>query len=200
MNIVSISKLWLKMSTLFDPIQKIFNGNFWLVFQINFAKFADDNIVDLACGTGELRNYIKPQKYLGIDINASYINFAKKRFHHKKNIKFMIADITNVAIPNNYQMAFLISATHHLADRQITCLLQNIQKSRIKQLIIIDGYPVSILANLLMWFDKVLAGGGYFRNEDQLVKIIHKNFTILEHGTFSANFSFYHYPYLIVKF
>lgn len=194
-----ISKLWLKMSYVFDPVQRAFNGNFWCCFQKKFQHFGQGKIVDLACGTGELKKYIDPEKYLGVDINISHNQFARKRFQKNKNIKFIRADITSFHIPKEYDTAFFISAAHHLSDQQIEAFCQNIKKSQIKQLILVDGIPTGIFSNLLRWADAFLAGGEYFRDEGQLVKILEKHFTIKEHGTFLVNFSFYRYPYAVAK-
>lgn len=194
-----ISKLWLKMSYIFDPVQRAFNGNFWCCFQKKFQHFGQGKIVDLACGTGELKKYIEPEKYLGVDINISHNKFARKRFQNNKNIKFIRADITKFPIPKEYDTAFFISAAHHLSDGQIEILCHNIKKSGIKQLILVDGIPRGVFSDFLRWLDKILAGGEYFRDENQLVKILEKHFVIREYGTFSVDFSFYQYPYVVGK-
>lgn len=194
-----ISKLWLKMSFIFNPVQRLFNGNFWQVFRSKFQSFTTTAVIDLACGTGELRRYINPQKYLGVDINTSHVSFAEKRFQNYHETRFIAEDIIAFSIPKDYDTAFLISAVHHLSDQQINQLCQKIKNSKTKNFIIIDGIPKGMFSPLLRWLDKVLAGGEYFRDKNRLVKIADKYFTIVEHGTFSVAFSLYNYPYVVAK-
>lgn len=187
------------MSFAFDPIQRLFNGDFWPVFQSQLAALGQGEVIDLACGTGELRRYISPKTYLGIDINSDHINFAQKRFQSYTNTHFQVSDITNLNISKNYQTAFFISAVHHLSDQQLEKVFHSIKKGHLKQFVIIDGFPQGMFSGLLKWLDKILAGGAYFRDEKQMVKILNKYFTVEKHGTFSVRFSFYSYPYAIVK-
>lgn len=195
MNI--ISSTWLKLAFLFDPVQKIFNGNFWQVFTEKFENFTKKDVVDLACGTGELRKHINPNNYLGIDINKNYINFVHKRFKHYKNTKFIQANITNYALKKRY-VAFLISAAHHLSEKQIEKLCYLIKDSGIKYFIIIDGLPITPFKIVLCWLDSFFGGGDYMRSEKELVDLLSKYFKIIDHGTFKAKYSFYNYPYLIM--
>ncbi|KKR81595.1 MAG: hypothetical protein UU73_C0001G0129 [Candidatus Daviesbacteria bacterium GW2011_GWA1_41_61] len=187
------------MSFTFNPVQRLFNGNFWQIFQSRFQNFGKVSVVDLACGTGELRKYINPQKYLGVDINKNHISYAKGRFQNYRNTQFLNEDITRLSIPTQYKAAFFISAVHHLSDQQLNDVFEVVKNSHLQHLIIIDGVPQGIFSGLLKWLDKILAGGEYFRDENQLVKILNKYVTIEEYGTFSAKFSLYAYPYAIVK-
>lgn len=75
-----ISSIWTRLVRTFEPIQYFFNGNFWKVFVDKFGRFTGKNVLDIACGTGEILRYINPSGYLGIDINPYYIEFAQKRF------------------------------------------------------------------------------------------------------------------------
>lgn len=192
-----LSKLWLSSALIFDSIQIGFNGEFWKVFQKKFAKFADGKkVLDLACGTGILRNYITPKKYLGIDLNNSYISYARKRYKNDK-ISFISGNITQVILPN-CEVAFLISAAHHLSDADLYSVSRQIKKAGINIFIIIDGYPKDFLSGILSWLDSVLAGGKYFRDEKKIAKIFSKDLKVKKIGRFNARRSFYAYPYVIL--
>lgn len=193
-----LSKIWLQAAFLFDPVQYFFNGNFWNVFIEKFGKLENSSVIDIACGTGELALYISPKNYLGIDINPAYIEYAKKRFK-EKNFKFILADATEYNFTKDYDKVFLISAAHHLSDDLISNLCQNIKDNGIKEFIIIDGYPVGFFAPVLRFLDGFLGGGKYFRNENQISKILQKYFTVKQKGILKAKDSFYDYPYVIVN-
>lgn len=191
----NLSSLWLRSATLFDPVQYFFNGNFWEEFLIRFGKYSVGNVVDLACGTGELRKHISSKNYLGIDLNPDFISHANKTIRLPKT-KFEVGDITKNKIKDNPDTVFIISAVHHLDDEQISKLSQVIKKSKIKKFILVDGRP-RIFVSILSYLDGKLGGGKYFRGLEELVSLIEPFLTIIESGEFSAKFSFYTYPYLV---
>ena len=190
------SRLWRKSVFLFDPAQHFFNGNFWEEFKQKFGYFTKGSIVDLGCGTGDLLNHINPDKYTGVDINASYINSNRSKWGGH-TISFVFGDITKYKPQAGVDTAFLISVVHHLNDLQISNLCSSISKSQVKTFIVIDGYPIGIFSNTLAWLDKILGGGEHFRKEEEIRDLVGGFFKIVESGTFDANNSFYRYPYLI---
>lgn len=192
-----LSNLWLNSPALFDPIQHSFNGDFWKVFKRKFAKFANDkSVIDLACGTGELREHFNPKNYLGVDLNSFYIKYARKRFKDKYS-RFEVRDILNFVPEGSFETIFLISAAHHLSDSQLHILFKNLKKCNARTLIIIDGVPKGIFSMVLRFMDAYLGGGKYFRSTNQLKRIVSEYFKIEDHGNFSASGSFYIYPYII---
>lgn len=190
-----LSSFWLKSATLFDPVQYFFNGDFWGEFRRRFGQNADGYVVDLACGTGELRKHIDSEKYLGLDINPDFIAYAQNNLHFPKS-SFAVADIVENNIKSDPDVVFFISAAHHLSDGEIIKLSKIIKTSKIKKFILVDGRP-RIFAALLSYLDGELGGGKYFRGSEELVKLIEPYLTIIESGEFSAKLSFYTYPYLI---
>ena len=195
---MTIPSIWLKMAFLFDPIQVFFNGNFWQIFEKKFAKFANGKaVIDLACGTGELKKYIKCEEYLGIDLNHAYISFAKHKFQNVK-VNFLTGDITKFTIPKNFDTAFLVSVAHHLSSHNLDLVCRQIKRSRIETVIIVDGYPYNLFSGILSWLDRVLGGGKYLRNERDLAKTLSKNLKVERIGSFKAERSFYYYPYVIL--
>lgn len=192
----NISSLWLRSASLFDPVQYFFNGNFWEKFMNKFGQQTRGNIVDLACGTGELRRHISPANYLGIDFNPDFINFARRNRLFAKT-KFEVGDITKDKIKDYPDTVFLISAAHHLSDEQIRKLSQVIKTSKIKKFILVDGRPRGIFAPLLGFLDAWLGGGKYFRSPEELVTLVKPHLRVITSGEFSAKFSFYTYPYLV---
>ena len=192
-----LSKLWLSAATLFEPVQYLFNGNFWNVFAKKFGTFKNVKLIDLACGTGEINRYIKPKKYLGVDFNKFYISFALKKFG-KSNIEFIISDIANFKATNRYDTALLISAAHHLNDKQIVKVCRNLKQNKVKNFLIIDALPQGWLSKALEWLDANLGGGEYFRSLSDMEKLVSKEYRIKRKGLFRADKSFYLYYYLEV--
>lgn len=198
MSFEFFSHVWTKVPQAFDPVQFFFNGNFWEVFQKRFRGYTKGNILDLACGTGELRKHITPQKYTGVDLNPNYISYAKDRFKNT-DTKFYCADITKLKRLSNINTAFFISAAHHLSDKQMVYLAKNIKRMNVSNFILVDGYPLGPLAPLLSWLDAVLAGGKYFRNEEEIGTLVAPYLKVIAKGQFFAKHSFYCYPFLVCK-
>lgn len=197
MNI--ITRIWLQSSSIFNPIQKLFNHSFWTIFEKKFSKYATNkSVLDLACGTGELINHISPQKYLGLDINNNYINYASNN-HTQPKQSFRLQNITTHLLPDGYQTAFFISAAHHLSNKDFKKLIKNIERSDIQTLIIIDGYPKKYLNFPLKPLDSFLAGGKYFRSLNQIKNLVDGNLLMIDSGVFTSKLSAYYYPYIIYK-
>lgn len=194
-----IKKIWQASASLFDPVQEVFNKDFWKVFVKKMGNFSNEDILDIACGTGELRDYIKPRKYLGVDINPSYIKYATEN-RSIVNTKFVVSDITDISLKSKYNKAVLISALHHLSDQQIYDLCRNLKKNKVRELLVVDGYPIGFLKGILEKLDSLLAGGDYFRKEDEIVKLLQVHGEIINKGTFSVPGSYYMYPYALLKF
>lgn len=189
-----ISKIWLSSAGPFDLVQHLFNGTFWEEFLRRFDSYTKGRVIDLACGTGELADHIRPQSYLGIDMNEKYIQYAK---NHRKQGSFIVGDITKLFLKGSFDTAVIVSATHHLNEKQIHNLCQSVIKLKPKKILVVDGLPKKPFSDVLKYLDAKLGGGNFFRNENILVKIFAKYFSIIEKGSFKARRSFYYYPYLV---
>ena len=197
MNVVS--KAWQSSTHLFDPVQYFFNGNFWEVFCRRFSRYTNGKVIDLACGTGEMRNWIKPESYLGVDLNRSYIRYAKKRYA-KKDTDFLVGDITKVKLNKRLSTAFIVSAVHHLSDKQLKDTFKNLKRQGIRNIVIVDGYPRWPFTTVLSWLDAVLAGGKYFRKENEIASLVKTFYKVKSKGKFFAKRSFYFYPFVIATY
>ena len=101
-------------SHLFDPVQALFNGNFWKVFEEKFKNYTNGRVLDMACGTGELRRHITPKEYVDIDINPSYIDYNNANIKTTKT-KFLLMDASKNLPAQKFDTVFLISALHQEA-------------------------------------------------------------------------------------
>lgn len=196
MNI--FSKLWLSAASFFEPVQYFFNGNFWKVFVKQFGNFEKKKVLDMACGTGEITKFINPVKYLGVDVNKFYIDYAIKR-NDKKNTRFALKDITKLGYLETFDTALLISAAHHLSDKQVRSVLNSVRRNKVKRLIIVDAIPKGWAANILKWLDAILGGGKYFRSPEQLESLVVLGGKVLGKGLFNAKGSFYTYFFISIK-
>jgi SAM-dependent methyltransferase len=76
-----------------------------------------DRILDLGCGTGALRGWIRvPVEYLGVEINPVYVRAARERFGD--DAEFICSDIASVELPpdRRFDLAIAYGVFHHLDD------------------------------------------------------------------------------------
>lgn len=198
------SDFWLSQANYFDKVQGFFNKGFWQVFLIRFGDFKGKVVLDLACGTGELSDCISPKKYLGIDINPSYIRYAKKN-RQKENVQFALEDITKYQTTEKIDCAFLISAAHHLSDSQLKKTTKNLLNSKVSKFIIVDGFPIGLPAPILRMLDDKLGGGKYFRSIDRLKEVLLDGNLVSKvklemSGEFTSKSRYYKYIFLVLIF
>ena len=137
-----ISQLDLRYPLFYNAIQHFFSlGN-------SITKDIDENLniniknhLDIGCGTGIFTKNIKCEKYIGIDINPIYINYATKKFGNESR-SYQVLNANNISFPDNYfDTVSMISFIHHIPDDQLSKLYEKVRRITKKQILIIDGLP-----------------------------------------------------------
>lgn len=82
---------------------------------------ANARVLDLGCGTGDLRENLPGCDYVGIDINASYIDTARNRY---SDAEFLVGDCANFEPLNvgQFDAITAVGLLHHLNDKSVTDL------------------------------------------------------------------------------
>ena len=99
----------------------------WLHWMWTFDKilqhydFADKRIFVGGCGTGifeeEISKIITPKETVGLDLSETMIKLARIRNKDTPNAKFIIGNLEQTNLPNNYfDVAVIIDALHHVPD------------------------------------------------------------------------------------
>ena len=83
-------------------------------------------VLDVGCGPGTDTALFAGVDYLGIDINASYIESARRR--HRRN--FVAADVTayRVADHERFDVILVNNLLHHLDDASVIRLLEHLSE------------------------------------------------------------------------
>jgi SAM-dependent methyltransferase len=94
-------------------------------------------ILDVGCGPGTNTKHFRNAQYLGIDINAKYIELARQRY----NRDFLVADVTKyeVASKDTFDFVLINSFLHHIDTGEVDKIL-----SQITQLLAPEGHVHSI--------------------------------------------------------
>jgi SAM-dependent methyltransferase len=79
-----------------------------------------DYVLDIGCGTAEIRRYLSAVEYFGIDPNADYVHAARNRFRHVPRCTFLcgtIDDATLAELPK-FDIVLATGVLHHLSDEE----------------------------------------------------------------------------------
>jgi len=79
-----------------------------------------DYVLDIGCGTAEIRRYLSDVEYFGIDPNADYVYTARNRFRHVPRCTFLcgtIDDATLAELPK-FDIVLATGVLHHLSDEE----------------------------------------------------------------------------------
>lgn len=138
--------------------------------------------LDVCCGTGNFSGLVRGE-YLGIDLNETYISYARKRFKNDPSKTFLVADINNFKFkPKYFDNTFLVSALHHFSDEYLMTILDKINFATKGRIIIMDPAreTKSPISSLLIRMDR----GSFIRSVDKQLGLVSKKLNIVKHFTF----------------
>lgn len=83
-------------------------------------------VLDVGCGPGTNTEFFKDVDYTGIDINADYIAYARKKFGRN----FVIADATQYRVPASEKFDFILvnSFLHHIDSSSVRSILSHLRE------------------------------------------------------------------------
>lgn len=126
----------------------------------------DTHLLDVGCGTGKYA--IFSCRYIGIDPNKDYIDYAKK--HHQGT--FLEMDGTDLKFSDNtFDFVINISILHHVSDETTIKMIDEMRRACKKDgyIYVIDAvYPKNLLGYLLFRFDR----GHYRRTFEELKNLL----------------------------
>lgn len=123
------------------------------------------SVIDIGCGIGQYST-ITEGKYLGVDMNKRYINYAHKR-HRRSNQSFRCTDVTTVLDEQSrFDLVLMADFLHHISDRQCVNLL-NISSHLAKQYVI-NFEPITEQSNPVGRWIVEHDRGNYVRPLDKL--------------------------------
>lgn len=134
-------------------------------------------VLDLGCGIGTMAPLFHPSKYIGIDIDADAIEYAKKCH---RQYKFGIADATNFNLHKKFDTVLMVGVLHHLSDSNVASTLKCVS-GHIRgdgNLVIIEAIPPIHKWNLFGYLLRALDKGRFIRSTTQYKRLIERHFKI----------------------
>jgi SAM-dependent methyltransferase len=143
-------------------IPKIYNGLQMIVGAMRAREIvireylqpkSDDRILDIGCGTGYIINYLPNCRYVGFDINAVYINYAKKKYRLRGEFHCNYATKELLKGYGVFDCVMMNGLIHHLDDSESVDML-SLAKSVLKYggiIVGIDGCYKDDLGSFGRW-------------------------------------------------
>lgn len=153
-----------------------------LDFTIDYLRScAKGKVLDIGCGAGRYAGNFDCE-YVGIDINRSYINYAKKNYGTTSK-SFIIMDANRLGFKDNsFDCVFSVGLLHHLNDSSVSFVIKEMTRvCKISgKLIIVDPIYPNNESNLIKNAVCKLERGRFIRRlnrqKDIMNNVLSKNY------------------------
>jgi len=147
----------------------------------------EDSILDLGCGSGEFSVFFQKENYVGIDIDATNIEFARKQF--AKN--FIVADAKKLPFDNSTFSKILVSGVfHHMSTDDCLSVfseMKRVLKPEGSVLVMEDTQSKYLLTSLIQKIDQ----GNFIRSHEDWSNLFERNWSVKNKFTFKNGLCFY---------
>lgn len=150
---------------LIDPLLSVFYKS------ITENIGSDNNVIDIACGTGALAINIsgKARKVKGIDLSAEMIETARKTAASKKisNVEFNVVDASDLSLFNDheYEVSVISMAIHQFNSELALKILTEMKRISSRIIIVDYNYPLPMnFSGFIARNIERFAGGDHYRN------------------------------------
>ncbi|MBI4155132.1 class I SAM-dependent methyltransferase [Candidatus Woesearchaeota archaeon] len=159
-------------------IRILMNNNFRVIKKTIKENCNDEgNVLDIGCGTGYFSRLFNNANYVGIDNSDKYIKFANTKYGGK----FFVMDANKMDFKKeNFDVVLMISFLHHLSDRELKGIFNDVKRVLKKngKLIIIDPVPVNEQSNFIRRFIFSHDRGCCGRSKEQISRLLENYFKI----------------------
>lgn len=152
--------------------------------EVDIRAAAGDRVLDIGCGTGEIRPYLPAVDYVGFDISPDYISAAQSKFGDMGTFHCRLFGREDVARMPAADIVLAIGLLHHLDDATALEFME-LAKSALKpggRLIALDPCLVegqNPIARFLVSRDR----GQNVRDEEGYIRLANSVFGNVSHRT-----------------
>lgn len=158
---------------LFNFLQRVCNlGDLRCHVEAMLDASCEDSLLDVGCGTG-LYSTLAKGRYLGIDLNGSYIRYATRRYGDRQK-SFLAGDITRLDTQGEqFDNTLYLAMLHHFSAEENIRILEKVSLITKKKILILD-LTVPEKPNFFQDFFLRVERGKYVRPLSEQLKIIEK--------------------------
>ena len=132
-----------------------------------------ETVLDVGCGTGEYSQVLNYGKYIGVDFNPEYIEWAKQQYGKNGRVSFYSMDVSQVpALQVPVDAAFCVAVTHHLSPGEVTKLAADVLKAAARRFVIVDMVLPPLWKNPLSHVLIRMDRGRFGRSRAELIAIL----------------------------
>ncbi|MEK7584219.1 MAG: class I SAM-dependent methyltransferase [Patescibacteria group bacterium] len=170
-----------RQPALFNWLRRLLENNFRAhraAIKRYFHLDGSSKIVDVGCGTGEFAPLFSGFSYTGVDIDETYIAYARKHYQGE----FIVSDANRIPFPDDsFTYGVIIGLLHHLGDddsKRVLSELRRVVKPSGGILIMEDVRRPGdgAITKLLHALDK----GGDIRTREEYLQLISTSFAAKE--------------------
>ena len=150
-----------------------------------------DFVLDLGSGRSPLLGNLTPERYVGIDLHAADLAYARKRYS-KPGYEFVEADFMAAPL-EPWRGADVVTASavfHHLTDEQATALIRRVSEQvQPGRMVFTDGVAIGPLSRPLISLDE----GEPSRQPEELYELFRPDFEVVQTWSYVVPFRTYLY-------
>ncbi|HJQ84991.1 MAG TPA: methyltransferase domain-containing protein [Candidatus Binatia bacterium] len=140
----------------------------------------DERVLDVGCGTGGFCRAV-PGEYVGIDLDAAYVGFARWRWASPRR-QFETTALDQLDPRAGFDGAIMVNALHHMSDRDAAAVLARLAVLVRRRLVVADADPEAsnALQALLLRWDR----GDFVRARRAQRRLLETAFRVVDEGRF----------------
>ena len=144
------------------------------------AARPDERVLDLGCGCGGFCLAV-PGDYVGIDLDAGYVAFARWRWGSPRR-RFVVQELATLDPRDRFDKAMMVSCLHHLSDTAADGVLARLAALVRRRLVVVDLDPGASrgVPSVLVAHDR----GQHVRPRDAQRALLERRFAVVDEGSF----------------
>jgi ubiquinone/menaquinone biosynthesis C-methylase UbiE len=154
--------------------------------------------LDLGCGPGAFADLFAGDDYVGVDLNARYIDHARKT----RQGAFIVSDARHVELPDaRFDQILIFGLLHHLPDEDVRAVLAECRRLLVRngRVLVIEDIPAISRLNLIGHLIHRVENGEHIRPVEEYQRLYSEAATIESGEVLQSGICDYYAAVLVVN-
>lgn len=154
--------------------------------------------LDLGCGPGAFADIFAGDDYVGVDLNARYIDHARKT----RQGAFIVSDARHVELPDaRFDQILIFGLLHHLPDEDVRAVLAECRRLLVRggRVLVIEDIPAISRLNLIGHLIHRVENGEHIRTVEEYQRLYSEAATIESGEVLQSGICDYYAAVLVVN-